>query len=445
MAEKRESKLSVSDVVDLLKDGKNVLFVGAGGCGKSFALREVASLLLADEKKIAITATTGIASLNLSVSGCIATTFHRFAGIETGQGDPQELYALAQKKNSMKKWRGTEILIIDEISMFGAELFTKVEYVARTMRGNDRPFGGMTILASGDFLQLSPVKDRWIFECEVWEAMDFVPVVFTTPVRFTDKSYYDTLMRIRCVSPTEEDIQLLNARVSAYDQLMKDNNGDWSKIRPTVLYSKKIDVSTYNDNEMSKLEFPKKTFNAIDSFMVFQNEAKSEKYYSRLMDENVPETVVLKKGAQVVLKANLNTDEKLANGSRGVIIEIGVDFCDVKFVSGKTHRITSYVWEIKDKDAKFSRSQIPLRLAYSSTIHSVQGCTLDCVVMDLGPSVFSPGQAYVALSRARSIESLYISDLAVKKITASKKALRYNEYLVKNGREINIVVDKVEK
>ena len=162
------------------------------------------------------------------------------------------------------------------------------------------------------------------------------------------------------------------------------------------------------------------------------------------MDENVPETIVLKQGAQVVLKANLNTDEKLANGSRGVITEIGLDYCDVKFMTGKIHRITAWPWEIKDKAGKYIRSQIPLRLAYSSTIHSVQGCTLDCVVMDLGPSLFTKGQAYVALSRARNLESLYISDFDPSKFSASGKAMKYDQYLVKHGKPITIIIDKKE-
>jgi ATP-dependent DNA helicase PIF1 len=136
------------------------------------------------------------------------------------------------------------------------------------------------------------------------------------------------------------------------------------------------------------------------------------------MDKNgsyVPE-LVLRKGAQVMLLTNMDVEHGLVNGSRGVVEE----FCDspegdgklpmVKFRNGEVIIITPATWSSEDVDG-LDRQQIPLRLAYAITIHKAQGATLDCALVDIGDNTFEYGQAYVALSRVRSLDCLYIWDL----------------------------------
>ena len=136
------------------------------------------------------------------------------------------------------------------------------------------------------------------------------------------------------------------------------------------------------------------------------------------MDKNgsyVPE-LVLRKGSQVMLLTNMDIEHGLVNGSRGVVER----FCEgpgpdgkypmVKFRNGEVIIISPATWASEDVDG-LTREQIPLRLAYAITIHKAQGATLDCALIDIGDNTFEYGQAYVALSRVRSLDCLYIWDL----------------------------------
>lgn len=147
------------------------------------------------------------------------------------------------------------------------------------------------------------------------------------------------------------------------------------------------------------------------------------------MDDAIPGVITLRIGAQVMLKANLNVDAGLVNGSRGVIVEISKDppIIKVKFMSGKIYTIEKYEWDCSDreKEIKAVRFQIPLILAWSLTIHKTQSCTLDSIICNLGSSIFECGQAYVALSRARTLEGLYLSQFSPRAIKVNQKALKF--------------------
>jgi ATP-dependent DNA helicase PIF1 len=130
-------------------------------------------------------------------------------------------------------------------------------------------------------------------------------------------------------------------------------------------------------------------------------------------DGSYVDTLYLKKGAQVMLLTNLDQEGGLVNGSRGIVVDFDLankKYPIVQFLNGlKT--IEPHTWK-SDHDEPIERKQIPLRLAYALTIHKAQGATLDCALIDIGPSTFEYGQAYVALSRIKSLESLYIHDVA---------------------------------
>ena len=420
---------ALREILLAVDSGRNILLHSPGGCGKSYSLKKIAKYLKDErEMNVMCTATTGVASLNLHEkgSGVPCSTFHRWAGIKLGR-DPANKLVMKVMHDDIARanWTKTDVLIIDEVSMFGAELFEKIDYIGRRIRRRpNAPLGGLRVIISGDFLQLPPVKDDWVFLTEPWVQLRLQPFIFREPKRYDDLEWFQLLLRVRKARHTPSDIAALRCRVKAYEDFKRTATD--SDIKPTILYSKKVDVRQYNDDELNKLTTPAVTYVAKDSFESYNDKARYD-YYEKLVDEDIPKAVTLKKGAQVMLRKNMDTEAGLVNGSRGIVINLGPEFVDVKFVNGITQRLTLSAWDIEDKDGMFSRSQIPLLLAWASTIHKAQGSTIDYVVIDLGPSVFAEGQAYVALSRVRSFDGLFISQLYPKCIKADPLAIEYVE------------------
>lgn len=432
----------IEKIINSIENKQNVLIHGFGGVGKTYMLMKL-SKILAMSYKVFNTATTGIAAVNLTIPGeMIGMTLHKWAGIGRGDQPLQKMTAeILNNNGKLKRWMNTRILFIDEISMLGAALFDTLNVIGQTVRQNfDLPFGGIQLIMIGDFLQLPPVKDKFIFESETWKTMTSTEVgnpgglnifFLEEPKRFTDLFYHERLIRIREGTPSSEDMAFLEQRRLKYLQYLKKlPKMDPLAIKPTVLFSKKIDVEAHNNNELDKLPSQSKEFVAEDHFTPYNNRARYDDYIKPL-DDAIPKAILLKVGAQVMLRANLDVPNGLANGSRGVVTEIHEDSVNVKWMNTRVTIVGDYVWEREDKEGKATRKQIPLTLAWSNTIHKSQGLTLDYAIVDLGPSVFADGQAYVALSRLRSGESLLISDIYSKAIKANKKAIDEIEALKK--------------
>ncbi|HMP28214.1 MAG TPA: AAA family ATPase [Saprospiraceae bacterium] len=424
-----ESSL-IEKIYDAIENGQNVILHGPGGTGKSYLLREIATHFSKQGKKVSCTATTGIAAINLSVPevSIAGSTLHSWAGVGLADTHPQKLVALVNHNDmARRRWNFTDLLIIDEISMGGAEFIDKLDFVAREIRRCKlKPFGGLQIVFSGDFLQLPPVKDKFAFESFAWKEMEKESFILEEPKRYPNVEWFNMLLRFRKAQPTTEDIKFLRTRLQAYQKYVSDleKNQDIELIRPTVLHSKRVDVDYENDVELNKLPGLQKEFIATDKFVPFNNHARSD-HYIKPLDDAIPRSVCLKVGAQVMLKANLDIKGGFANGSRGVVLEILGDGVKVKFLNGKTNTITQHTWIQEDKDGKATRTQLPLILAYALTIHKTQGCTLDYAICNIGPSVFCPGQGYVALSRVRSPEGLLLSEFYPPAIKADPIALKY--------------------
>lgn len=178
--ETRISRVFLSDeqrhVLELVsKKNKSVFFTGSAGTGKSVLLREIISALrkkhIREPDRIAVTASTGLAACNVG-----GVTLHSFAGIGLGKEAVPELVKKIKRNQKAKhRWMRTKVLIIDEISMVDGDLFDKLEGVARTIRNNGRPFGGIQIVITGDFFQLPPVPDygriaKFAFDAQTWNT-----------------------------------------------------------------------------------------------------------------------------------------------------------------------------------------------------------------------------------------------------------------------------------
>ncbi len=419
-------------IFEKIEQGKNVLLHGPGGTGKSYSIRKLISLLKKKNKKFACTASTGIAALNLSENdeGIKAKTLHSWAGVGLASGNAQQLVGrIRSRPEAVNRWKNTDILIIDEIGMIGEEFFCKLEEIALLMRGITRGcFGGMIVVASGDFYQLPPVKDGWIFKSRLWSAMNFSPIIFKEPKRYPNVDFYNLLMRVRCGETTDDDFKKLKARCRAYKKLnnmleVESKKENTILIKPTVLYSTKKDVHSYNVSELEKLKGVGKTYTCKDKF---HGGKLTRQTYMTMLDNSIDPTITLRVGAQVMLKYNLEPESGLVNGSRGVIVEMYSDSVKVAFVNGTTTTVFMNAWNIEENMKPVAtRTQLPFILAWACTIHKSQGSTIDYCVCNIGSDIFAPGQAYVALSRNRTLQGLFISSFLKSSIRADPDVKKY--------------------
>ena len=445
-------------ILELIDGDSNIFLTGPGGTGKSYTIHQIYRHCKSRGKTVYVTAMTGVAAINLMNAHSIlddegnvtttqftdpVSTLHKWAGIQLGDGNAEALYATANRfKATRQRWTSTDILVIDEVSMLSRHLFEKLDEVGRRMRRSVEPFGGIQLVLSGDFLQLPPVikgsevdpddpnKSGWIFTTELWDSLSFTEVILEEPRRYPDIDYFNLLMRIRKQEQTDEDVETLRSRYRAYLEYLESLEGDDEddkptlSVKPTILYSRKMDVASYNEKELAKLPTEERQYTAIDTFEPFTPTSSRESYFTTL-DDMIPEVITLKEGAQVMLKVNHDIPNGLGNGSRGVVLKMYEEKITVKFFNDVVETFEYNGWEMKDKYGKATRQQIPFILAYALTIHKAQGLSLDCAICDLSASVFESGQAYVALSRVRTLDGLYLSKFNPKVLKANAAALEY--------------------
>lgn len=208
------------------------------------------------------------------------------------------------------------------------------------------------------------------------------------------------------------------------------------------MYSRKMDVESMNLVELEKLEGDNICYECQDTIAVkTKNNGKptisrddlNTTEYMEIMDGIVSPELLMKPGAQVMLKINLDVESGLTNGSRGVVEECQDEHIVVKFVSGLIMNITPNAYEFEDDKVIMVRYQFPLILAWALTVHSSQGSTLDKSIIDVGSSLFSPGMGYVALSRCKTLDGIYIINVMEKMIRPNLEALKFENYLIENS------------
>ncbi|XP_061695214.1 ATP-dependent DNA helicase PIF1 [Syngnathoides biaculeatus] len=413
-------------ILNAVLTGKNVFFTGSAGTGKSFLLKRILGSL--PPKSTFATASTGVAACHIG-----GTTLHNFAGIGSGSAPLEQCIELAQRPGVRQHWTSCRHLVIDEISMVDAAFFDKLESVARSVRRSTEPFGGIQLIICGDFLQLPPVskgkeKAKFCFQARCWRKVIQVNLELTEVRRQTDQTFIALLQAVRVGRATEEVTNKLIA--SVYRQIDRDG------IVATRLCTHKDDVELTNDNKLQQLPGSTRVFEALDSDPALVRIIDAHSPVSRLLH--------LKVGAQVMLTKNLDVTRGLVNGARGVVVafEPGKHGLPrVRFLCGVTEVLKLERWVFKSGGgAHLSRQQLPLKLAWAISIHKSQGMTLDCVEISLA-RVFESGQAYVALSRARSLESLRVMDFDPRVVRADPDALVFYKNLRKERLLMQTVMD----
>ena len=419
---------------DAVIQGQSLFITGPGGVGKSFLLQALHDHFQRDTKTLAITAMTGCAALLI---GPYAKTLHSWAGIGLGRGHPDTIIAAIVKDGKKKKrWRQTDILVIDEVSMMTPALLELLDIVGRRIRKIDKPFGGLQMVFVGDFYQLPPVSKEgpasFAFTSPLWPP---TMIELTQILRQKDPVFQQILNEARKGELSPESYAVLETRKTM----------DWKRqeIKPTLLFTKNNDVNAINENQLAKLPGDEVAFTATTKSplrMPAQNVQWAVEKLDR--DASYEPVLKLKIRAQVMLLKNVcreDVDEKgkiskvpiqgLVNGSRGVVMGFAPDGNPlVKFLNGPPYpvRIMPAAWESDgDEKERVVREQIPLRLAYALTIHKAQGASLDSALIDVGPSTFECGQAYVALSRVRSLEALFIYEISPRAFKAHPAVVEF--------------------
>ena len=400
-----------NEAYSTMVSGKNIFLTGAAGVGKTQVLKLFIKVYK-HSKIMGITSTTGISALLFG-----GTTLHSFLGIGLGNGSVENICnKIYSRSYLLKRWKDLEILIIDEISMLSPTLFDKLEEIARLIRHNNNPFGGIQLILSGDFCQLPCINsDNFCFEANSWNKCIDHTSYLTEIMRQKDIEFQECLNEVRIGKLSKKTKNLLQSRLNFK---LTNNFG----ILPTKLYSTNSSVDSLNNEELDKLS-ENNPFFEYDMNIKYSKNETALNIYKKFC--NAPETIQLCVGAQVMLLWNLDIQGGLVNGSRGIVTNFIHDLPLVKFLNGRELVIDYHIWEHEENNKKlFTISQIPLKLAYALTIHKSQGCSLDYAEIDLS-DCFSPGQSYVALSRVKNLEGLSIIGINFNKIITHPKAVSF--------------------
>ena len=390
------------------KTDMSLFLTGKAGTGKTTFLREVVRYT---KKKCIVLAPTGIAAVNAG-----AMTIHSFFQFGLGpfvQGVIEPKSDFRINKSKLELIRHLQLLIIDEVSMVRADLMDHIDVELRRIRRNSTPFGGVQLLMIGDLQQLPPIahggeddllrqyyKTLYFFSSAALKSMKYSCIELKNVYRQTDRHFIDILNHARDCTLTSQDISDLNARyIPGFSPKPEDGY-----IR-LMTHNRQVDY--VNETELEKLDSKPYTFVAAVT--------------GTFPEESYPtaDSLTLKKGAQVMFIKN-DPERRFINGTLGEVKSIDKNSIAVRLAeSGTVIDVEPMEWQniryqFDDESKEISSKQIgrfkqyPLKAAWAITVHKSQGLTFDKAIIDVH-AAFSPGQAYVALSRCRTLDGLVLS------------------------------------
>lgn len=401
------------EAIKILQSSENIFLTGAAGSGKSYTLRQFLKEPI-QRGYFPILASTGAAAILVG-----GRTFHSFFGLGILEGGISATVERAvQNKNLNRRLKNTPGVIIDEVSMLSGKTLSAAEMIARKIRGNSSPWGGMRVIAVGDFAQLPPVnpygsEKDWAFMDEVWEASQFVPVILTQVMRTTDPVFLQVLNYIREGIVNEPVRKFLSERTRAPS----------ANFQGTRLFARREEVERYNLNCLSKLKSSVHTFQT----QYQGKEAEIEKFKK---NSPIGDVIQLKMGALVMLRQN-DPDGDWVNGSLGHITQITDHELSIELLEGDKIRVKPVEFTLLNADGNpvVTAKNFPVSLAWAVTIHKAQGTTLDKALLNL-KYLWEPGQAYVALSRLKSSDGLFLEGWSPSSIITDPLVSNFHARLV---------------
>lgn len=435
---------------------KNSIFItGPGGCGKTFLIKKIITFCEENAKSIAVCALTGCAASLID-----GTTLHSALSIPCYDiYDPETLYQQMLKRNSISNF--IDVLIIDEISMMNSSLFDALDYSIRQIRGDDRNFGGIQLLFSGDFMQLSPIRGEFCFKSNLWDKIFPRENIFYFPKIFRQEGIFSEILeRTRLGETTCEDIALLNKNICKLDI-----NGEKLFIFPTNKQADHVNTVKFDDlaNNNTIMTYKSKSTILSTNSPLTRGDTKlfqllsckigvnilsltQEKLFLVLQDTRIITTehelknkirddqVKLCCGCRVMLYMNMKF-LNLYNGSCGVVKNLTSSGVVVKFFTREDDVFVPFVLKLTSyktatRTVVYAEYFLPLKLAWATTAHKSQGMTLDNGVISTANS-FSAGQFYTTLSRFKKLDGIeVVSQITKRDIIFSRDAKKFYEKLL---------------
>lgn len=406
--------MTQAEAIEKMLTGANIFLTGEPGAGKTYTLNKFIEEAQRRDKRIAITASTGIAASHIN-----GQTIHSWSGLGIKDSIADwELDQMSFKTYTAEKYLQAQILIIDEISMLHGARLDMVDRACRWIRRSKKPFGGLQVIFVGDLFQLPPVTKSgpidYVHQSEAWiSAKPEVCYLTEQHRQGADDALLDILREMRNGNISPANIKLLNTRLQNLD----DDT-------VTRLFTHNVDVDALNRGMLQKLEGESKHFKMTDS---------GDSYKVAAMKRNLlcPEDLELKIDAEVMFCAN-NFKEGFVNGTRARVVRFSNAGNPVVLTTdGAEISVQQHTWRTYNDAGRYvvaEVSQYPLRLAWAVTVHKSQGLSLDSAIIDLSQA-FTPGMGYVALSRVRSLEGLYLRGLG-------EQALDMDQVIAKFDKEI---------
>lgn len=417
---------------------------------------------------IALTAPTGLAAANID-----GQTLHSLFSLSVEHGEKLPKYSALKQHNIFQTravMKDLGLLVIDEISMVSAEMLLTINLRLQEIFGADELFGGKCVVVFGDLLQLPPVHGKRPFEplsgdnvhdvtgglripSFLWENFKFLELAINQRQAGKDNEVWSSILgRIRIGRHTPEDVNLLRERlvhlrpcelpkeyliqiVDAFLQLQQECPAT------VCLLPKRKMMEAFNAAVMEKI-FP----GAVEAVAIDEVDGRTKADKKRALDAvkkidklgdsrntaDLEKSLLLCEGVRIMLRKNLDTAKGLVNGAMGVVRQIirssdsVIQTLVVQFdgileftnISKDTRKIKLF------DNSYLHRTQFPISIGYALTIHKAQGMSLSHVFCDLGNSVFSTGQTYVALSRCKTFEGLHLINLTESRITTDNLAIR---------------------
>ena len=381
-------------------DNSNLFITGKAGCGKSTLLEYFRQNT---KKNHAILAYTGLAAIR--ARGMTIHSFFKFPSRFIQKKDKE--IKLLKDREFLKR---LDTLLIDECSMVRADLFDAVDESLRKNRKNKKPFGGVQIILFGDLLQIAPIVTRsdreiidqiypqgsFFFNSKVFKKANFETCELTKIFRQSDESFINLLNKFRVAKVDEKDLDQINKRYLG---------DDFEPEEGVIMLSTKNDKVDYiNQAKLDKIKTKSFTY-------------KAEIKGKFKLELPVKENLELKVGAQVMITKNdIEAVRRWVNGTVGFIHSLSPDEIKIR-IKDKIYKLNKSKWEnfeyIRNGNMIVPKVvgtfiQYPLKLAWAATIHKCQGQTFEKVAIDLDTGSFAHGQTYVALSRATSLEGIYL-------------------------------------
>lgn len=399
--------MTQAQALNILLSGRSVFLTGAPGAGKTYVLNEFVRRARKRHQCVAVTASTGIAATHIG-----GTTIHLWSGLGTRDTLTAKARERLYANDALRRqYCRTDVLVIDEVSMLHGARLDLVNEACQLLRDSDAPFGSLQVILTGDLFQLPPVT-------HTGEAVDFVhasaawaelcPAVcyLTEQHRQQHDGLLDVLEAMRAATFRHRHIDALQGRIGqvppAGEQVIR-------------LCTHNRDADEENKRQLAALTGEARTYVTAKTGPKFKLAQLAQGVLA-------PVTLDLKVGAEVMFVVN-NPGAGYVNGTRGRVVGFHKHLPIVRMTNRRARVVEPFSWVLtEDGRERAEIVQLPLRLGWAITVHKSQGMSLDAAVIDLRKS-FTPGMGYVALSRVRSLDGIYLTGI-------NKMALRLHPDIV---------------